>query len=360
MCTGAPLSQFVLRGRADVQTACVHLDDDDPPDVPVVGDSVASVAGTRAVSHTSARPWQHVPARGVDAQTEKNPGSLFDLSASVIDVRRIPRAVTVVAMVSDFEETPVSPELVLVDPALRAHVAMREAVPPEIVERPQAIAPTDVPAPVVVGSTVSAAESSVDPGSVLVDPVLRARRATHVPRRSAPRSLLAGTLVAVALSGAASFGFFGGFLKGHRAAPARGALSTPPAPLTPPKATAAAAAKVVNPTVSTPRPISRTRTAAAAVQAGVDAARSSPWLGWPPVANASAYAVVITRNGESIYSATTSVPHIRVPDRWQRDGRNMALSPGSYRWYVWPIFRVGTTTRRSPPTVVASKLEVSR
>lgn len=336
--------------------------------------------GTCAVSLSFVRPEQHVPAKGVDAQTEKNLGSLFDLSASAIGAGRIPRVVTVVPTVSDFEEASVSPELVLVDPALRAHLAMRESVSPEIVEPPHAAAPIGVPAAVVVVPEVSDAESSVSPEPVLVDPALRAQRAMHVPGRSAPRRLLVGTVVAVALFAAASFGVFGGFLSGHRAAPRDAAAPTPPAPpkataATVPKAaiaavstpraisteaTAATAPKAANPAASTPRPISRTRTAAAAPQAGVGAAPSSPWLGWPAVAKASAYAVEITRNGESIYSATTSAPHIRVPGRWRRDRRTMTLAPGTYRWSVWPIVRVGTTTRKFPPTVVASKLEITR
>ncbi|MGZ6662524.1 MAG: hypothetical protein ACXVHL_34935 [Solirubrobacteraceae bacterium] len=310
---------------------------------------------------------------------------------------------SVVPTVSDFEETSVSPELVLVDPALRAHLAMREFVSPEIVAPPNAGAPIGVPAPVVVVPVVSAAESSVSPEPVLVDPVLRAQRAMHVPAWSGPRRLLVGTVVAVALFAAAGFGVFGGLLSGHRAAPADAAAPTPPArprataatapkvanpavstprpvsteatsatalraaadaafptPPTPPDATAATAPKAANPAVSTPRAISRTRTSVASLQARVGAAPSSPWLGWPAVAKAAAYAVEITRNGESIYSATTSVPHIRLPGRWRRDGRTMTLAPGTYRWSVWPIIRVGATTRKYPPTVVASKLEITR
>jgi hypothetical protein len=305
---------------------------------------------------------------------------LFDLSASAIGAGRISRVVTVVPTVSDYEETSVSPELALVDPALRAHLATRESVSPEIVQPPHAAVPIGVPTPVVVVPVVSEAESHVGPEPVLVDPALGAPPAMHVPGRSAPRRLLLGTMVAVALFAAASFGVFGGFLSGHRAAPADAAAPTPPAPpkvtaATAPKAadpavstlrpisteaTAATAPKVANPALSTPRPISRTSTADAAPQGGVGAAPSSPWLGWPAVAKAAAYAVEITLNGESVYSATTNVPHIRVPGRWRRDGRTMTLAPGTYRWSVWPIVRVGTTTRKFPPTVVASKLEINR
>ena len=315
--------------------------------------------------------------------------------------------VTVVPTVSDFEETAVSPELVLVDPALRAQLAMRESVSPEIVEPPDAVAPIDVPAAVVVVPVVSGGESLVSPEPVLVDSALGAHGAMHVRWRSARRRRVVGTVVAVTLFAAAGFGVFGGSVSGHHGALADAAAPTPPAQVTLQKETAATAPKTVNPAVSTPRPIlteataatvlraadagartppallaqpklttatpsraanpaastprptSRARSAAAALQVGI-ATPSSPWLGWPPVAKASAYAVEITRNGVTVYSATTNVPQIRVPGRWRRDGRTITLAPGTYRWSVWPIIRVGGTTRRFPPTVVASKLEVAR
>ena len=72
------------------------------------------------------------------------------------------------------------------------------------------------------------------------------------------------------------------------------------------------------------------------------------------------YAVEITRDGESVYAATTSVPRLLVPKHWQHNGRTVTLSAGTYRWYVWPVFRNGTTTRRAFAAVVASKLEIAR
>ncbi len=309
---------------------------------------------------------------------------MLDLAATAIEAGRTPRVVTVVPMAFDFEETPVSPELVLVDPALRVQLAMRESVSSEVVDPPHGSAPIDVPAPVPVAQVVPDCESLVSPETMLVDPDSRRHRGMLFREWSSPRRRFAGVVVAVALSAAVSVGVFGASLSDHRGSPTESAGRTPPAvplqakaiaatalrandtaartppgPLTRRKATAETAPRAVNPTLSTPRPISGTRTAAVGLRAGV-ATPSRPWLGWPPVAKASAYVVEITHNGESIYSATTSVPHVHVPGRWRRDGHTVTLAPGTYSWYVWPILRVGSTTRKSTPTVVASKLEITR
>lgn len=84
--------------------------------------------------------------RGVEVQTEKDLGSLVDLAAFVVEAELIRRVVTVVPTVSELDGTPVSPELVLVDPTLRVHLATRESASPEVVELPQAVIPIDVPA----------------------------------------------------------------------------------------------------------------------------------------------------------------------------------------------------------------------
>ena len=323
--------------------------------------------------------------------------------------------VAIVPMVSGHDDGPVSPELVLVDPDLRAHLAMHESVLPETVEpryaKADVVASTDVPAvrivagyddslvrpePVLVDPVVpsdlavpesvlpeivepphaeTAAVDSTDPPEVpivsgdddglvspqpaLADPAVRTQ-AVHVPRRISARQLLTVVAAVVALSAAASFGVFVGLLlSGDRVAALSEAAATPPPPPAPPKAAAATAAKTAKPAVSARPPISQARTTSATLQTGVGGAPSSRLLAWAPVANATAYTVEITRNGESVYSATTSVPNVRVPNRWRRDGHTMTFSPGTYHWYVWPVVRSGTTTRKLPAAVVASKLEIT-
>ena len=266
-----------------------------------------------------------------------------------------------VRIVSGYDDSPVGPEPVLVDPVVPSNLAMRESVLLEIVEPPHAetaaVDPTDPPeVPIVSGYN----DGTVSPQPALADPAVRTQIAGHAPRRIGARRLLTVAAAAVALSAAGSFGVFVGLLlSGDRIAALSEAAATPPPPPASPKATAATAGKTANPAVSTRPRITHARTTSATSQAGVSGASSSRLLAWAPVANATAYTVEITRNGASVYSATTSVPNVRVPKRWRRDGHTMRFSPGTYHWYVWPVVRNGATTRKLPAAVVASKLEIS-
>ena len=323
---------------------------------------------------------------------------------------RAPNSVSVVTvpMVSDYDDGPVSPELVLIDPALRAQLAMRESVLPgePLHAAAEAAASACVPeSPIVagdegpvhpepvpidqVGRADRAGRESVLPDigpphaetavlastdvqavplvsdsdggavglePVPVDPALRAHLTRHVPRRSVGRRLLVMVATAAALSAAAGSGVFVGLLlSGDRVSVLDDVAATPPPP-----SPSQTAARPASPTVSTQPPISRATTRAAAPpQAGVSGAASSRLLVWAPVANASGYAVEVTRNGESVFSATTSVPHVRVPGQWRHAGRKVTLSPGTYHWYVWPVVRSGSSHRRATAAVVASNLEIA-
>ena len=80
---------------------------------------------------------------------------------------------------------------------------------------------------------------------------------------------------------------------------------------------------------------------------------------WAPVTGATAYDVEIRRDDAIVYSTRTTAPHVRVPAQWTRGAQTFALTPGTYRWYVWPVKRSGTGARRSP-AVVATTFEVTR
>ena len=273
-----------------------------------------------------------------------------------------PNTTTVVTVpfVSGYDDYgPVSPELVLVDPALRAQLAERQsALHDAPLPAEEDVAPsTDVPqVPIVSGNNAA----PVTPEPVLVDPRLRAHAQRRVPGRSAARRLLVVVAAAVAFSAAAGVGVFVGLLLSGDRLTTLGDAARPPSP---PIAAATTAAKPVRPAVSTQPPISPARTPTAATstarQAGTSGAPWSRLLVWAPVANAAGYTVEITRNGESVYAATTSVPRLLVPSQWRHNRRTVTLSAGTYRWYVWPVFRSGTTTRRSFAAVVASKLEIA-
>jgi hypothetical protein len=61
-----------------------------------------------------------------------------------------------------------------------------------------------------------------------------------------------------------------------------------------------------------------------------------PLLMWAVVKDATYYNVQLYRNGKKILTAWTRHPKLRLEQSWQFDGRKYVLSPGLYRWYVWP------------------------
>jgi hypothetical protein len=64
---------------------------------------------------------------------------------------------------------------------------------------------------------------------------------------------------------------------------------------------------------------------------------SPPLLVWTPVENAAYYNVQLWR-GRRILSAWPSRPSLRLRRSWTYGGRRYRLTPGRYRWYVWPGF----------------------
>jgi hypothetical protein len=82
-------------------------------------------------------------------------------------------------------------------------------------------------------------------------------------------------------------------------------------------------------------------------------------LAWAPVANASAYTIEILRGGQLIYSSTTRRANVGIPGGWRRDGQTITLSPGTYRWYVWPVFGSGATRHQGRNAVIASVLAIA-
>ena len=50
----------------------------------------------------------------------------------------------------------------------------------------------------------------------------------------------------------------------------------------------------------------------------------------------------------------TTEPVLEIGQSWRYEGRTNRLTPGSYRWYVWPITKNGRSTR----AVVQATLDV--
>jgi hypothetical protein len=63
---------------------------------------------------------------------------------------------------------------------------------------------------------------------------------------------------------------------------------------------------------------------------------SPPLLAWRRVARASYYNVQLYRGGVKVLSAWPVRPRLKLRSRWTYLGRQRRLSPGVYRWYVWP------------------------
>ena len=195
----------------------------------------------------------------------------------------------------------------------------------------------------VVAAPVAVPDDPISPELVLVDSSLRERLAlknlqveAEVPDVSSTGAAEAGgergpfthrrTLTAAVLLVAAVAAGVGItlFVVGHRATPAH--RSTP--------------------AVSTASPASPT-TSPRTGSAGRDFA-------WAPVKGASRYDVQIRRAGKIIYSTTTSAPRVRIPREWQRSGRTLVLSPGTYQWYVWPMVGSGAGSRRGAAVVATT------
>jgi hypothetical protein len=69
-----------------------------------------------------------------------------------------------------------------------------------------------------------------------------------------------------------------------------------------------------------------------------------PRLVWTPVKGATHYNLQLIR-GRKVLSAWPAQPGFRLRRTWIYDGRRYQLRPGLYRWYVWPGFRRGKTSR---------------
>jgi hypothetical protein len=63
-----------------------------------------------------------------------------------------------------------------------------------------------------------------------------------------------------------------------------------------------------------------------------------PLLTWSAVAKATYYNVQLWRDGVKILSIWTKHPKFRVERSWRYDGHRYALTPGTYKWFVWPGF----------------------
>jgi hypothetical protein len=75
---------------------------------------------------------------------------------------------------------------------------------------------------------------------------------------------------------------------------------------------------------------------------------------WAPVENAVAYHVELFRGADRILARETTKPVLELGESWRHEGRLVRLTPGAYRWYVWPV----TSSGRATQAVVQARLTV--
>jgi hypothetical protein len=79
-----------------------------------------------------------------------------------------------------------------------------------------------------------------------------------------------------------------------------------------------------------------------------------PTFTWTPVPGATGYEFQLFRDSVLLYTARTPKASLTVPPAWTVKGRLVRVTPGTYRWYVWPL--AGET--RQEPAIVQAKLTV--
>ena len=113
--------------------------------------------------------------------------------------------------------------------------------------------------------------------------------------------------------------------------------------------------------VETPKPgKSTTPKTSSKPAAGVETPRPTPpaatrRFAWAPVEGATGYHVELFRGADRVLAQDTKEPVLELGSTWRYQGREMHLTPGTYRWYVWPITQAG----RASQAIVQAKLPVS-
>jgi hypothetical protein len=75
---------------------------------------------------------------------------------------------------------------------------------------------------------------------------------------------------------------------------------------------------------------------------------------WAPVEGAVSYHVELFRGADRVLVKETTEPILELASTWRYEGKTVELTPGSYRWYVWPVTKSGRATQ----AVVQAKLDV--
>jgi len=126
---------------------------------------------------------------------------------------------------------------------------------------------------------------------------------------------------------------------------------------TKPKTTAAAKPKTrasVKPKPKTTTPKPKAATTPPKKTAAAPAAAETRRFAWAPVDGAVGYHVELFRGNDRVLAQDTKEPVLELAPSWRYEGRTVTLTPGEYRWYVWPV----TASGRGTQAVVQAKLTV--
>jgi hypothetical protein len=211
-----------------------------------------------------------------------------------------------------------SPELVLVDPALREAWQRLPDPSPEPREEPAS----------AVDDTAAAVRSLA---RVALDADVEETRRRR--RRVRPLHVVAAVSAAGALA-----------VIGFLAAAAGPGVDEPAVAGAPGAPTAAADIAVPTKAVSSPRPVR------AVPPSGTTARR----FVWAPVDDATGYHVELFLRDERVFAKRTTAAEVEIPDEWRFEGRRHELEAVTYDWYVWPVVE----GRRAAAAIVQATLVV--
>jgi len=232
-------------------------------------------------------------------------------------------------------DSALSPELVLVDPALAERARASLLTPEDTLERMDRILRTQRTASLTKQID---ALGSADSGLVALRNASGQRRF-----RAWAGSMIAAALVAVLLAG-----LLAGVQVDLRGIPA-GAK-----PVTVAELPASRLGTTARP--ARPAPVDATPTEKSRSPLGPAHASLPRRFVWAPVERASGYRVELFGGSSLVFSARTTRAEVSIPTRWTFAGQRRTLEPGEYHWYVWPV----VSGRRASEAIVQAKLVVPR
>jgi hypothetical protein len=109
--------------------------------------------------------------------------------------------------------------------------------------------------------------------------------------------------------------------------------------------------KAKPPTTQQSKPTPKPKAPAAKAAAAATEARR---FAWAPVDGAVSYHVELFRGADRVLAKETTQPILELGPSWRYEGKTIQLTPGSYRWYVWPVTKSGRATQ----AVVQAKLDI--